>query len=488
MMPNHRRYGLLALCVALSACNDPSGPPDPAAVEVSGQLPATAPVSSPVSVAVLVTDDRDRPLSGVQVTFVVTGGGGSVSTATVTTNASGIATLPAWTLGSTPGVNTLEARVSGLAPLQISINAASIVFEKFAGDNSSCPVGTTGCRLAVRVRALDGSTAAGHTVTWTEPGGATLSTVTNAAGVAVAPNLGTNGTVATRTQTARLVSEGIDLQFTFRLIQGGQYNLEIRYVGTISDPHRAAFENARLRWTQVIAGNLPALQMDIPAGACKDEDGNALVDHPAVNEMVDDLLVYVQIDSIDGPGKVLGSAGPCYIRSSSRLPVFGVMRFDRADLNLMDQSGLLGDVILHELAHVIGFPSIWKEALHNLLQGGGTSNPYFTGRSGVSQFTLAGGTLVGVDGVPVENSGGTGTVDSHWRESVLSNELMTGFVSPGSNPLSAITIGSLQDIGYEVNFAAADPYTVPPGSGMTAWSSLKLEMVEKPMPAPRVLY
>ena len=485
MMPTHRRYGLLALCAALSACSDPSGLPDPAAIEISGNVVATAPVSSAVAVSVRVTDDMDRPMAGVPVTFVVTAGGGSVSTATVTTNSAGVATQPAWTLGSEPGVNTLEARVEGLPPLQISITAADVLFEKFAGDNSSCPIGTAGCRFSVRVRTLDGSTAAGHTVTWTGPGGATLTTVTNADGIAVAPNLGTNSTVSSRTQTAFLVSQDAELTFTFNLIQGGQYDLEIRYVGTISDAHRAAFESARVRWEEVITGDLPSLQLDIAAGACKDKDGNALVEHPAINEQIDDLLVYVQIDSIDGPGKVLGSAGPCFIRSTSRLPVFGIMRFDRADLNLMNQNGLLGDVILHELGHVIGFPSIWKEEQHQLLQGGGTTDPYFTGRSGVSLFTLAGGRLVVGEGVPVENSGGTGTVDSHWRESILSNELMTGFISSGANPLSAITIGSLQDIGYQVNFAAADPYTVPMAGGMSTWSSLQLEMIELPMPAPR---
>ena len=34
------------------------------------------------------------------------------------------------------------------------------------------------------------------------------------------------------------------------------------------------------------------------------------------------------------------------------------------------------------------------------------------------------------------------------RESVLGSELMTGFLNPGENPLSAITINSLRDEGY----------------------------------------
>ena len=43
----------------------------------------------------------------------------------------------------------------------------------------------------------------------------------------------------------------------------------------------------------------------------------------------------------------------------------------------------------------------------------------------------------------------------------MGNELMTGFLNQGSNPLSAITSASLRDLGYVVNDAPSDPYTVP---------------------------
>ena len=63
--------------------------------------------------------------------------------------------------------------------------------------------------------------------------------------------------------------------------------------------------------------------------------------------------------------------------------------------------------------------------------------------------------------VPVANTGGPGTADAHWRESVFDNELMTGYIDSGSNPLSAVTVGSLADIGYGVDLAASDPYGRP---------------------------
>lgn len=58
----------------------------------------------------------------------------------------------------------------------------------------------------------------------------------------------------------------------------------------------------------------------------------------------------------------------------------------------------------------------------------------------------------------MEAGGGSGTRDSHWRESVFTSELMTGWASGGLQ-MSRVTIGSLADIGYIVNMNAADAFT-----------------------------
>ncbi len=65
-----------------------------------------------------------------------------------------------------------------------------------------------------------------------------------------------------------------------------------------------------------------------------------------------------------------------------------------------------------------------------------------------------------VTGVPVENMGGAGTADAHWRETVLTNELMTGFLDGGSNPLTRLTIAQFADLGYQVDFTAADTLNI----------------------------
>jgi hypothetical protein len=38
---------------------------------------------------------------------------------------------------------------------------------------------------------------------------------------------------------------------------------------------------------------------------------------------------------------------------------------------------------------------------------------------------------------------------------------MSGFIAAPGNPLSKMTVASLQDLGYSVDLSAAEPYTLP---------------------------
>ncbi len=44
---------------------------------------------------------------------------------------------------------------------------------------------------------------------------------------------------------------------------------------------------------------------------------------------------------------------------------------------------------------------------------------------------------------------------------VFGHELLTGFLDAGVNPISRMSIGAFQDLGYQVNLDAADAYTLP---------------------------
>lgn len=223
------------------------------------------------------------------------------------------------------------------------------------------------------------------------------------------------------------------------------YDIEFSFVdNNLNDSQRAVFTDAGERWEQIITKDLP----------------------PAFVRgfgLVDDLVIEVRAPFIDGQGNVLGQAGPTQLRRRSFLPAAGIMEFDIADLSLLEQEGLLEDVILHEMAHVIGFGTIWP-----LLQVIDTSNPgepIFLGEGAIAEYEdLLGTTVVGI---PLEESGGSGTALRHWDEELFDNELMTGFINFGENPLSRLTAASIEDLGYQININAADEYSLPSSNSST---------------------
>jgi hypothetical protein len=141
----------------------------------------------------------------------------------------------------------------------------------------------------------------------------------------------------------------------------------------------------------------------------------------------------------------------------------GAMIFDKQDLADIESAGLLQVLIVHEMGHVLGFGSLWPTmgllADPSLPPATGT-DPHFTGAQAITAFNQVGGSAYTGGKVPVEETGGEGTADGHWRESIFINELMTGFVDLGENPLSVVTVSSLADQGYVVNKVGADPFSL----------------------------
>jgi hypothetical protein len=137
------------------------------------------------------------------------------------------------------------------------------------------------------------------------------------------------------------------------------------------------------------------------------------------------------------------------------------MRFDAADVAALESSGRLGSVILHEMGHVLGIGTLWPSLglVHDPSAVGTPLDTWFSGTGGLAGFhEIGGATYTGGQKVPVENAGSAGRMNVHWREGVLANELMTGTLNAGSNPLSLLSVRSLADLGYTVNAAGADPF------------------------------
>ncbi len=415
--------------------------------------------------ALQVLDQFDNPVPGAEVTFSVQQGGGSLlGSAMQLADASGRVVLAGWRLGTTTAV---EQQVAATAPtiptgavfratarpdVPVALEAASVQRQE------GVPKLDVAERPAVRARDQYGNPAGGAVITFTPRTGSgtvtgSMRETSETDGIArvgrwVLSDGSTQALVATSPQfpADSFVFE-VDAVPTI-------FGIETVFInGEPSPRNQEAVERAVQRWRNVIAGQLPPVLVIANEEAC----GPGV---PAINEAITNVRIFINFDSIDGPGSILGRAGPCFIRTASGLPVVGYVELDTADLVTLDSSGTLDDVMAHEFGHVLGLQAFsWDR--RRLLVGAGSSDPYFQGAVGREQFTRIGGAAYAGIPVPLENTGGAGTRDSHWRLTVLRPELMVGFAQRGGMPLSRLTVGALADLGYQVRLENAEPYTLP---------------------------
>ncbi len=151
------RHLTLALVLVGCSSDSPSEPaiPVPSALTAvtattTGAVAGTAVATNP---SVKVATSTGAGVPGLTVTFSVTLGGGAVSGGSVVTDASGIATVGSWTLGTTVGENRLTATTAPLpaavvtfiatassgAPASISFSRDSLLLDQW-GDTASVTV------------------------------------------------------------------------------------------------------------------------------------------------------------------------------------------------------------------------------------------------------------------------------------------------------------------------------------------------------------
>jgi hypothetical protein len=196
-------------------------------------------------------------------------------------------------------------------------------------------------------------------------------------------------------------------------------------------------------WQSVITGNLPE------------------VNNPIFGT-IDDIQISVQLGLLsgdsDGDGNTLAQGQPLLFRTDSTgLPYLAQIGVDEADISNPE----LSTIMAHEIGHCLGFPTSrgWE---NNVIPLGSDAPTNFTGPKAVEQYNLLFGTSAVAAGVPIEQDGGDGTAFAHWDDATFGNELMTGALDfTSTNPLSVITVGAFDDMGYDVNYDAAQPYTPP---------------------------
>lgn len=258
---------------------------------------------------------------------------------------------------------------------------------------------------------------------------------------------------------------------TMTISVGGEplenYDIDLVFVSNGTSSQDEIVEGAVELWESIIVAGVTDIdfsQNPVPAGTCG-------AGSPAIGDVVDDLRLFVTIDSIDGVGSILGQSTPCHVRIIPFLNdrvtgvITGRILLDEADVAALESRGTLEATVVHEIAHVLGFGTIWDDfglLINPSVGGSASADTHFKGPLATAAFNAAGGDgYTGGGRVPVESGGERGVADGHWRQSVFGDELMTPFISPDGSVLSAITIDSFGDLGLSVNLAEAEDYRLP---------------------------
>ncbi|MFT4792268.1 MAG: hypothetical protein ACJAVR_000166 [Paracoccaceae bacterium] len=185
---------------------------------------------------------------------------------------------------------------------------------------------------------------------------------------------------------------------------------------------------------------------------------SAIVDYKS-GVSLNGITINVESVTSDGSGGGLAAAGVTgtALRKGTRYATTGVLLFDEADLGTLESRGKLIDVAVHEIAHALGFGTLWQtNGLYDPSTGvtGTATSGHYTGAAALAAYQSE--YAPAATFVPVEKNFGPGSADAHWDETWAGGAaaLMTGRLAIGSTAppsyITRTTIASFDDLGYQV--------------------------------------
>ncbi len=222
-----------------------------------------------------------------------------------------------------------------------------------------------------------------------------------------------------------------------RTFPDSPFDIELVFLDDFTEAEQEVWHRIARRWES-------AMQMDLPDYTFSDTWLHSASVVIPIGEQIEDLRIYI---TRFNSNRLLGTGAPLLLRSSS-MPILGHIEISQ----LVSTLSQLWEVGLHEIGHVLGIGSLWDGG--GLIRNRGTADAHFAGPQAIVAFDQAGGSDYQSPKVPTDRD------VAHWHRSVLSDELMS--TSLRNVSLSAITLGALSDLGYTVDFSAADPYELPP--------------------------
>ncbi|UQN06832.1 excalibur calcium-binding domain-containing protein [Deinococcus sp. QL22] len=240
--------------------------------------------------------------------------------------------------------------------------------------------------------------------------------------------------------------------------QTAPFTVDVRYLGkALNASQQATVREAAARVSALIASPFVSVTLDLPANSC---DSNL----PRIREKVQRFFVFVRVTDL-GEDKY-AEAAPCELQDDSYLPIYGVIDLNANVLGDLPRVDLL-DTMIHEMLHALGVGTLWEADYRVSISGDSddknlikkvSGKYYYTGAKALAAYQNLGGKVGAGTGIPLDADGG------HWAGRAVCSEILSGDAGDYTgrvNPVSPLTLGALEDLGYRVNRAAANRYTLP---------------------------
>ncbi|MGB7325825.1 MAG: peptidase [Rubripirellula sp.] len=219
--------------------------------------------------------------------------------------------------------------------------------------------------------------------------------------------------------------------------------IDINYVG--NSTFAPAFVNAKHTWESLLSGYQDGTVVYSSSGSSY-----------VAGQTISSVFINASVATDDGVGGRLGQASVTQFAQDTMgfvLATDATIEFDADDVALLSIAEL-DALVSHEVAHAIGFGSLWTQ--NNVyVNGSGEFLGAHANLAWQNEFSQTGTS-------DVEVQGGLGTIGAHWNENLngagltgitdsmgrdMRDELMTGWLNSNTF-ISDMTVASFTDIGF----------------------------------------
>lgn len=232
----------------------------------------------------------------------------------------------------------------------------------------------------------------------------------------------------------------VDTNFTAAASDSQQFSIRLNFgagLGSINDSVRGAIAQAAKVWENVIAYS--------------SFNGTHTLDVDVIGESNSDNWYAAATNKQGVPDK-----------ANQWMPTTGRVRINTNYANIFNSNPeYLTAILTHEFAHVLGIGTLWENngrALINAKNDTYTADSY----AGIAYGDITGTFAPTAIPLSKDKDSAGNSIYGHWSEPVFGNELLTP-EAEGTGvkiPLSQLTIASLRDIGWNVNYGAAEAFSL----------------------------